>query len=463
MKKNTTYEELWNTISHEITNHISEDEFNVWFKNISYKHAKKDTMILSAPSNFHIAQIKKRFSKNIDDIIIDKHGKKISIEYVVSEEKEKKERSPAVEKVEEKVQPVKTLSPSKTFKETKRDYTNIPANYTFDSFIIGENSSFAANAAMAIAKDPGVTYNPYLIYGGVGLGKTHLLASIGNYVLEHDSSKRIAFVTAENFTNEFVESIRDKKEGQFKNKYRSADVLLIDDIHFLEKKIQTQEELFHTFNALYESNKQMVFTCDRPVSELKELTDRLRSRFERGLNVDLQPPNYETRLAILQQKVEKSHAHIDNEVLQYIAENVFSNVRDLEASLTRLLGYGQLLNKDITLDIARQQLQGALSGTKESHVDIHTIQKVVADYYSISVNDLRGKKRTKAIANPRQIAMYIARAITEYSTTEIGREFGGKNHTTVMHAEKKVREKMQDDPNLDTLIHKLERDIRNYS
>ncbi len=463
MKKDNTYFELWNTLIHEITNHISEDDFNVWFKQIRYFNSKEDTLILSAPSTFYINQIKKRFHTIMDDIIKESLGKKITIEYEVQEHTEEEQDSqPKKQEVQEEKKDNSSITPAKSFKETKRNYTNVPAHYTFDKFVIGENSNFAANAAMAIAHDPGTTYNPCLIYGGVGLGKTHLLASIGNYVLEHDSSKRVAFVTAENFTNEFVESIKIKKEGQFKNKYRSADVLLIDDIHFLQNKPQTQEELFHTFNALYESKKQLVFTCDRPVSELKDLTDRLRSRFERGLNVDLQPPNYETRLAILKRKVENSSSNIDEEVLQFIAEYVSSNVRDLEASLTKLLAYGQLLNKTITLDVARQQLKGSFSATKESHIDINTIQKVVADYYNISPADIRGKKRTKAIANPRQIAMYIARNITDYSTTEIGLDFGGRNHTTVMHATKKIESKIQDDSNLDTLIQKLIRDIKDY-
>ncbi len=462
MSADEDYLELWNKLIGKITEHISEEDFNIWFKSIRYKESKKHKLILSAPSTFYISQIKKRFASIIEDIVKDLSEEPITIDYIVSEEKEETEKKETKSKPKKKESSTSTVTPSKSFKEAKKDIYNIPENYTFDKFVIGENSNFAANAAMAIANDPGITYNPCLIYGGVGLGKTHLLASIGNYVLEHDSSKKIAFVTAENFTNEFVESIRMKKEGQFKNKYRSADILLIDDIHFLQNKPQTQEELFHTFNALYESNKQLVFTCDRPVSELKELTDRLRSRFERGLNVDLQPPNYETRLAILKRKIENSQVDIGEDVLQFIAENVSSNVRDLEASLTKLLAYGNLLNKTITIEIARQQLKNTFSATKETHIDINTIQRVVADYFSISPNDLKGKKRTKAIANPRQIAMYIARHITEYSTTEIGLEFGGRNHTTVMHGTRKIESEIQDDSNLDTLIQRLIRDIKNY-
>ncbi len=467
MSESKEYVDVWNQLIGKITEHISEDDFTVWFKSINYQNSQENKIILSAPSTFYISQIKRRFGTIIEEIAQDISGEKISFDYIVLEEdtseaKDEIKESSSKSKNETTESKKSKIAPSKSFKEVKKDIYKIPENYTFDKFVIGENSNFAANAAMAIANDPGITYNPCLIYGGVGLGKTHLLASIGNYVLEHDSSKKIAFVTAENFTNEFIESIKTKKEGQFKNKYRSADILLIDDIHFLENKPQTQEELFHTFNALYESNKQLVFTCDRPVSELKELTDRLRSRFERGLNVDLQPPNYETRLAILSRKIENSNVDIGEDVLQFIAENVSSNVRDLEASLTKLLAYGHLLNKEITIDIARKQLKNTFSSTKETHIDINTIQRVVADYFSISPNDLKGKKRTKAIAHPRQIAMYIARNITEYSTTEIGLEFGGRNHTTVMHGTQKIEGKIQVDSTLDVVIQKLIRDIKNY-
>lgn len=486
MKKENTYINVWNTLIDEITNYISEDEFNVWIKKIDYSDSKKNTLILAAPSQFHIAQIKRRFQKTMDTIIAENSSEPITIEYVVSEhlgnestegDKGKKNYvtsgSQSTEQKKQSAQEsVDVLSskaksgvkrPTKTFAETKRDYTEINARYTFEKFVVGENSQFAVGAAMSIAQNPGKTHNPCLIYGGVGLGKTHLLASIGNYVLEHDSSKRVAFVTAENFTNEFIQSLHDKKEGKFKNKYRSADVLLIDDIHFLQNKPSTQEELFHTFNALYESGRQLVFTCDRPVSELKDLTDRLRSRFTRGLNVDLQPPTYETRLAILQRMAESSKLNVEDEVLQYIAESVCSNVRDLESSFETLKAYGNLINNNITLDIARERLQGFFGHTKEIHVDINTIQRIVADYYKVTPSDIRGKKRTKSIANARQIAMYIATEITDYALTEIGSEFGGKMHTTVSHAAKKVSDKIQDDPNLDVLIQKLIRSIKDYS
>jgi len=343
-----------------------------------------------------------------------------------------------------------------------RKHNELRIDYTFENFVVGDNNSFAANASIAISKNPGTAYNPCLIYGGVGLGKTHLIQSIGNYVYNNYEKIRVVYVTAETFTNEFIQAIRDGKNHQFKNRYRNVDVLLIDDIHFLQSKDQTQEELFHTFNALYDSNKQMVFTCDRPVSELKHLTDRLRSRFERGLNVDLQPPDYETRYAILKRKTEEKRAAIDEKVIELISKNITTNVRDLEAALTKLIAYSDILNKKITVDIAQEQLKDVFSSPKQSNITIEIIQRAVGDYFNLSPYDLRGKKRTKAIAFPRQIAMYITREITEYSTTEVGLEFGGRDHTTVMHACQRIESRMQTDPYLEPTIQRLIRQIKEY-
>jgi len=295
------------------------------------------------------------------------------------------------------------------------------------------------------------------------LGKTHLMQSIGNRVWVERPKAKVICITAEEFTNEFIQSIHDKTTQNFKNKYRFVDVLLIDDIHFLQNKLGSQEELFHTFNALYDANKQMIFTCDRPVSELKNLSDRLRSRFERGLNVDLQPPNFETRCAILKKKIEAGRVAVPDAVIEIIAKNISTNVRDLEAALTKLVAYAELVHKEITLEIAQNQLKDVFSQSKHGNVTIDNILRVVADYYKLSYSDLKGKKRTKNIAFPRQVAMFIARDITEYSTTELGFEFGGRDHTTVMHACQKIEERLKLDPNLESTIQALVRTIKEYS
>jgi chromosomal replication initiator protein len=263
--------------------------------------------------------------------------------------------------------------------------------------------------------------------------------------------------------NEFIQALKDDKMSTFKNKYRYVDVLLIDDIHFFENKWETQEELFHTFNTLYDAKKQIVFTCDRPVSDLKKITDRLKSRFERGLNVDLQPPNYETRYAILKKKVETKNVTLLDEVIALISKNISSNIRDLEAALTKLIAYGELVGKPVTLEIARQQLKDVFASPKQSNMSIEIIQRVVAEEYKLSLTDLKGPKRTKKIVLPRQIAMYITREITEYSTTDIGDYFGGRDHTTVMHSCKAIEERLQADPRLDSIIENLKRLIKEYN
>ena len=339
-------------------------------------------------------------------------------------------------------------------------HNQLNPDYTFDSFVIGDNNSFAANAAYAISKNPGTAYNPCLFYGGVGLGKTHLIQSIGHSVYKDSPDLKVVYVTAESFTNEFLDMLGKKKMHQFKNKYRNVDVLLIDDIHFLQKKEGTQEELFHTFNALYESKKQIVFTCDRPVSELKNLTDRLRSRFERGLNVDLKPPDLETRQAILMKKMENRNISISKDVIELICENITTNVRDLESALLKLAAYAELVHKDISIEVAREQLKDHFTDASQLNISVDLIQKVVSDYFNVSTADLKSKKRTKAVTLPRQIAMFILRELTEYSTTEIGYEFGGRDHTTVMHACQRIDSRMKTDPTLEPTINNIIRTVK---
>jgi chromosomal replication initiator protein len=467
---NWNYSVFWNEVMNQIKEELSEHEFVMWF-NIEYDSSTESSIIVRVPSNFYRDQIERQYQHYIEKKLYDLTGKKLSLEFTVvapsttvssSGSAQEAEAGLPEESRQEKKQPEhEATRPAK--KIAKGKHPQLRQDYTFENFVIGENNSFAANAAIAIASNPGISYNPCLIYGGVGLGKTHLMQSIGNRVWQTNDKAKVICITAEEFTNEFIQSIHDKTTQAFKNKYRYVDVLLIDDIHFLQNKLGSQEELFHTFNALYDANKQMVFTCDRPVSELKNLSDRLRSRFERGLNVDLQPPNFETRCAILKKKVEAGRISVPDEVVEIIAKNISTNVRDLEAALTKLVAYSELVRKDITLEIAQHQLKDVFSQSKHGNVTIDNILRVVADHYKLSYNDLKGKKRTKNIAFPRQIAMYIAREITEYSTTELGFEFGGRDHTTVMHACQKIDERLKLDPNLDSTIQYLIRMIKDYS
>ncbi len=448
------YSSAWDEAVRQIAAEISEQEFLMWFRNMSYCGAEQSRLFLSVPSSFYKDQIQQRYLRLIEEKLHELLGNPIQIDFRIE-----KPASP---------QPAAEGRADAAHESPKRRPGRRAANpqlndkYVFESFVVGENNSFAANAAYAIAKNPGTTYNPCLIYGGVGLGKTHLIQAIGNAAYVAFPDMKVVYVTAETFTNEFIVSIKERTSHLFKRKYRSVDLLLIDDIHMFQGKAQTQEELFYTFEALYNANRQMVFTCDRPVSELRELTERLRSRFERGLNVDLQPPNYETRVAILRKKIEEQHVEIPDAVVELICRNITTNVRDLEAALTKLVAYANLVSRTMTLEIAQQQLRDVFASPRQKSISVDIVQRVVAEYFGLSQSDLKGKKRTKAIAFPRQLAMYLAREMTEYSTTELGIEFGGRDHTTIMYGCQKVENRIKTDSTLEPIISALKRSIREY-
>ncbi|MFW5776055.1 MAG: chromosomal replication initiator protein DnaA [Spirochaetota bacterium] len=468
----TGYGIFWTEAMNQLEEELSEQEFAMWFNRMVYVRSDDTRIVVAVPSSFYRDQVKQRYLPVIEEKLYELSGNKLVIEFEI---KQFTESSPATTETgatpararsqrpkKETDDPADTpFAPAK--RKPKRPHDTLKREYTFDTFVIGQNNSFAANAAMAIARNPGTAYNPCLVYGGVGLGKTHLIQAIGNTAYNEMDNVKVVYVTAEHFTTEFIQAIREKNTHKFKAKYRYADVLLIDDIHFLQKKSETQEELFHTFNALYDANKQMVFTCDRPVSELRDLTDRLRSRFERGLNVDLQPPSYETRYAILKKKIESFNLNIPEEAISLICNNVTTNVRDLEAALTKLVAYAELVNKNITLEITRQQLKDIFASPKQSNVTVDLIQRTVADYFNLSTQELKSKKRTRVVAFPRQLAMYITREVTEYSTTEIGLEFGGRDHTTVMHACQRIEARMRTDPTLEPTLQYLIRAIKDQS
>jgi chromosomal replication initiator protein len=462
---------------------LGEQEFSRWFTLVEYRGAGESSITLGVPSTFYREEVKRRYKSSIEaklNMIIDREifltfeivpqsqrktpqPVKTEADNQAKPEKPEPESGQKPEKGDEKKEPVEK-------KAKKPGHQQLNTRYNFDNYVIGDNNSFAANAAMAIAKNPGVAYNPLFLYGGVGLGKTHLTQAIGNYIYANSDSK-ITYIAAETFLNEFVDSIGSKTTSAFKNKYRHVDVFLMDDIHLLQNKPGVQEELFHTFNALYDSNKQIVFTCDRPVSELKNIEDRLKNRFERGLNIDLQPPNYETRCAILKKKVESENLkksppkkiYIPDEVLALISKNISSNVRDLEAALTKLIAYADLAGKTITLEVAQQQLKDVFASPKQTNMSIDIIQRVIADHFKLTPNDLKGKKKTQNIVFPRQLAIFISHEITEFSTTEIGQAFGGRDHTTAMHSINKIKERIQADPTLDSTIQTLIRAIKEYN
>jgi chromosomal replication initiator protein len=460
------YEVFWQESLKQIRQELGEQIFSVWFNNLEYVKADENNIFISVPSTFYRDQAKMRYQGLIESTLRSLTGRDLAVLFEVIPRNIAETGSYPAEDSEQTGSggPKKAANSAESRKppEKKTRHPQLREDYTFDKYVIGENNSFAANAAIAISRNPGISYNPFLIFGGVGLGKTHLMQAIGNYIHENLDNK-VIYITAENFLNEFVQAISENKMNVFKNKFRYTDVLLIDDIHFFQDKPGVQEELFHTFNTLLNAKKQLAFTCDRPVSELKKISERLKSRFEQCLQVDLQPPKYETRCAILKSSVEVQGVQVPDEVIDLISKNVSTNVRDLISALNKLIAYTKLMGQPITVENTQQQLRDVFASPRQANMSLENIQRVVAEYYRLSPNDLKGKKRTQKIVFPRQIAMYIAREITEYSTTEIGQEFGGRDHTTVMHSCQKIEERIRSDPTMESTIESLKRLIKEYS
>lgn len=469
------YEEAWEytmKVLHDLyKSQNKEDEFKLWF-NMNYVEDTIDTITVSVASSFLQQTMQK---KGNFDIVLKKLKEITGQEdirlncIVVKEELSESKKSESLndEKPSKKsVEPETSSSNSNAAENKKANFKKhqlLQEEYTFDTFIPGDNSNFAYNASIAVAKNPGKQYNPILLYGGSGLGKTHLMQAIGNYIYNNGGEKlKICYVSAETFTNEFTVSIKEGKTNAFKNKYRNLDVLLLDDIHFLQNKEQTQEELFYTFNALHEKKAQMVFTCDRPIKEIKNMAARLVSRLANGLCIDLQPPSYETRVAILQKKIDLMDKTLSQDIVEYIAKNIETNVRDLEAALNKVFGYADLVEKKPDLEITKHLLKDVMDSGSNESISIDVIQKVIADNYQISVADLKGKKRDKKFVIPRQIAIYIARELTEMAYTDIGNEFGGKDHSTIMSAYNKIAEQIKIDSSLESKIQLYIREIKEY-
>lgn len=455
-------EGLWEDTLDRLKETMPESEFSSWFGRLVFGKEEDEVITLYVPSAFVRDRFETSYKGTIQSMLNELSGENYKLSFEIKKNAQNQQN---VKKTEEKpkTEPSNSTQEQKQQKAQKAVADDMMFNpaYTFESFIPGDNSSFAYSACMAIAKNPGSAYNPCLLYGGVGLGKTHLIQSIGNYIRKNTKLK-VVYVTAENFTNEYIQSLNDKNPQQFKNKYRKVSVLLIDDIHFLQKKEGIQNELFNTFNDLYDTGRQIVFTCDRPVEELKDISDRLRSRFERGLNIDLLPPNYETRVAILRKKCEEKNVEFSDEVIEYVASNISSNVRALESCLTKLIAYSELLHKDISLETAKEQLRHIISSNNDtSGISIDLVIKVVANYFNVSIADIKGKNKNQSVVLPRQIAMYLCRKMTDFSTTEIGYEFGGKNHTTVMYNVQKVEARLKSsEKEINNLIEKLETQIK---
>lgn len=442
--------DLWNAALANIEKKISKPSYDTWLKSTKAHSLQGNLLVITAPNEFARDWLEERYSQLIAGILYEITGEELSVKFIIPQNQ--KEEDPDL-----------LLPAKKAIKED--DQHDFPQNilnpkYLFDTFVIGSGNRFAHAASLAVAEAPAKAYNPLFIYGGVGLGKTHLMHAIGHYVLEHKPNAKVVYLSSEKFTNEFINSIRDNKAVEFRNKYRNVDVLLIDDIQFLAGKESTQEEFFHTFNTLHEESKQIVISSDRPPREIPTLEDRLRSRFEWGLITDITPPDLETRIAILRKKAKAEGLDIPNEVMLYIANQIDTNIRELEGALIRVVAYSSLINKDINADLASEALKDIIPSSKPKVITILDIQRTVGEHFSVKLEDFKAKKRTKSVAFPRQIAMYLSRELTDYSLPKIGEEFGGRDHTTVIHAHEKISKLLQSDLQLQKQMKELNELLR---
>ncbi len=434
---------------------IMEPSYNTWLLPLKPYSIEDNVLRILVPdsgSNF-IAIIRKKYEKQLQVTIAEVTGYSLNIDFVSEEDiKDKKKTS-------------KHLIQNTTY-DVNQDViqnANLNPRYTFETFVVGANNNLAHAASLAVAESPGEVYNPLFIYGGVGLGKTHLMHSIAHFILKNNPNSKILYVTSEKFTNELIDAIRNKNNfttTEFREKYRNIDVLLIDDIQFIIGKESTQEEFFHTFNTLYESKKQIIISSDKPPKEFETLEERLRSRFEWGLTVDIQPPDYETRMAILRKKEELENYNIDNEVIKYIASNIKSNIRELEGALTKIVALSKLeKNKDIDIALAEEALKDIISPNSERKITSELIIQIVADHFGITTLDISSQKRNKEVAYPRQIAMYLCQNMTGDSLQLIGRYLGGRDHTTIIHGRDKIAKEIKKDSALANTIEILKKKI----
>ncbi|MCM8711924.1 chromosomal replication initiator protein DnaA [Clostridium sp. SYSU_GA19001] len=441
--------ELWEKTLNIMKGELTEVSFNTWIKSAIPLSLSNNTLRLGVPNNFTKEILETRYKDLLINSLKMISPKKYNIEFTIASE----------ESIDIEENKVKNETKNNVVINDEMSATLNP-KYTFDSFVIGNSNRFAHAASLAVAESPAKAYNPLFVYGGVGLGKTHLMHAIGHYILENNPKSKVVYVSSEKFTNELINSIKDDKNVEFRNKYRNVDVLLIDDIQFIAGKDATQQEFFHTFNALHEANKQIILSSDRPPKEIPTLEDRLRSRFEWGLIADIQPPDFETRIAILKKKADVEGLNISNDVMAYIATKIKSNIRELEGALIRITAYSSLTNKEISVDLAAEALKDIISNKQSKQITIDLIQEIVASYYNLRVDDFKSQRRTRNVAYPRQIAMYLCRKLTDTSLPKIGEEFGGRDHTTVIHAYEKISEGLKEDEALQEAINEITKKIQ---
>lgn len=439
-------DDIWKNSLSRIEEKVGNNAIDLWFRPVKLSQLKEQQVTLDIPNKFFKDWIEDNYPDLLTETLGGVLGYPVTVRYRI------------VEKVDPDVRKKDMRLENRRQKLASRGIYLNP-KYTFDNFVIGPSNQFAQAAAKAVAEAPGRAYNPLFVYGGVGLGKTHLMTAIGNAVIDKSPEMSVIYVSAEQFTNEVVASIRHEKMSELKEKYRNVDLLLLDDIHFIANKTQTQEEFFHTFNAIYERQKQIVISSDRPPKEIGTVTDRLRSRFTMGLIADIQPPEFETKIAILQKKSDMEKIIIPEEVAHYLAAKVKSNIRELEGCLIRLGAQASLTGQPINIDMAKNILQDLIEDD-EKPVTTDQIQKVVSEHFGLKISDMKAKKRTKEIALPRQIAMYLSKQLTSLSLSDIGKNFGGKDHATVIYSYKQIEDKRARDEVFNRMIEILSRKIK---
>ncbi|ACD25095.1 chromosomal replication initiator protein DnaA [Clostridium botulinum] len=446
---------LWEKTLNIVKSEMSEVSFNTWIKSCEPISISDTSIKISVPNSFTKDILDKRYKSLVANSIEAVCSKLYEIKFIIESDLNNEDEL--------------NNSDNSDKNRDKNSRRNIVVNdemsstlnpkYTFNSFVIGNSNRFAHAASLAVAEAPAKAYNPLFIYGGVGLGKTHLMHAIGHYILQNNTKAKVVYVSSEKFTNELINAIKDDKNEEFRKKYRNVDVLLIDDIQFIAGKERTQEEFFHTFNELHDANKQIILSSDRPPKEIPTLEDRLRSRFEWGLIADIQVPDFETRMAILKKKADVENLKVANEVMGYIATKIKSNIRELEGALIRIIAYSSLTNREVTVDLASEALKDIISKKQGKHVTIPSIQEIVANYFNLKIDDLKSQRRTRNVAYPRQIAMYLSRKLTDMSLPKIGEEFGGRDHTTVIHAYEKISENLKSDESLQHTVSDITKKV----
>jgi chromosomal replication initiator protein len=450
-------EKIWSSAQDLLRTILNADIFNLWFAPLKAAEVNGESITLQVANDFSELWLKDNYGGLIQDAVTHAAGRPLKIRFQVGGPKAVVEE--AVLDMPERNGSIEPVERGGSSREPREIHHFNPKN-TFENFVVGSNNNFAHAAALAVAQAPGKSYNPLFVYGGVGLGKTHLLHAIGQYVVQHKKGAKVAYLSSEKFTNEYIDAIQNNQLVRFRRKYRQTDLLLIDDIQFLSGKERIQEEFFHTFNALHENHKQIVLSCDRPASEIQNLEHRLVSRFEWGLVTDLQPPDVETRVAILRKKEKTMSVELPAEVINFLAQRIRANIRRLEGALIRVASFASLTGKKVSVEIVEGLLRDVLNEEGRYSISIEVIQKKVAEHYDIRIADMTSKRRPEHIAFPRQVAMYLSRNLTESSLSSIGEAFGGRDHGTVLHACRQVKDRMEVDASIRQAVHYLEDQLR---